>query len=137
MSYRTKNGFVTPIVSYDIHVYFDHTDEQEIAEAERLHEQVTNTFINPKDVADKLPTARIHQVHKRPLGPHPKGMFEIDFATPYEFGILVPWMQINHGNLSVLVHPRTGHVVREHTHNAIWIGEKVDLLVDFLQQFDK
>jgi aromatic ring-cleaving dioxygenase len=126
--------FTPPIFSYDIHVYFDHTNQSEIELAEQLHDLVNKTFINPANIDNKLPTARIFKLHKQPIGPHPVGMFEIDFKTPAEFAILVPWFQIHHGTLSVLVHPRTGNAYQEHTEYAIWIGEKVPLIVKFLME---
>ncbi|ANB11597.1 putative DOPA-dioxygenase [Sugiyamaella lignohabitans] len=45
--------------------------------------------------------------------------------------------QLNHGSLSVLVHPHTGFDVADHTDHAIWIGEKVPLIVGVLEAAEK
>ena len=42
-------------------------------------------------------------------------MFEINILTPAQFGAFFPWMVVNHGPLSVLVHPQTGDGLKEHT----------------------
>jgi aromatic ring-cleaving dioxygenase len=60
-------------------------------------------------------------------------MFEVDLLTPAQFGALIPWLVINRGPLSVLVHPNTVDPVtgknedpeRDHTQRATWMGEKV------------
>lgn len=61
-------------------------------------------------------------------------MFEVNLFTPAQFGALIPWLVINRGPLSVLVHPNTLEIVdgkevrdeeRDHTQRATWMGERV------------
>ncbi|KAL8796808.1 MAG: hypothetical protein Q9195_000891 [Heterodermia aff. obscurata] len=62
-----------------------------------------------------------------PVGPHPTPMFEINVLTPAQFGAFFPWIVVNHGPLSVLVHPQTGDGMKEHTELATWLGKKLEL----------
>lgn len=67
------------------------------------------------------------------MGPHPIAMFEVNLFTPAQFGAFIPWLVINRGPLSVLVHPNTVDPVtgerkeaeRDHTQRATWMGERV------------
>jgi aromatic ring-cleaving dioxygenase len=59
-------------------------------------------------------------------------MFEVNLFTPAQFGAFIPWLVINRGPLSVLVHPNTVDPVtgkrdaeRDHTQRATWMGERV------------
>ena len=54
-------------------------------------------------------------------------MFEVNLFTPAQFGAFVPWLVINRGPLSALVHPNTDDELRDHTQRATWMGEKVPL----------
>lgn len=63
-------------------------------------------------------------------------MFEVNLFTPAQFGAFIPWLVINRGPLSCLVHPNSvdeeGNDLdpeRDHTQRATWMGEKV--MLDF------
>lgn len=66
-------------------------------------------------------------------------MFEVNIHTPAQFGAFIPWLVINRGPLSALIHPNsvnpeTGkheEEVRDHTQRATWMGERFPLNVDF------
>lgn len=68
-------------------------------------------------------------------------MFEVDILTPAQFGAFIPWLVVNRGPLSALVHPNTINPVtgehdqerRDHTERATWIGEKVILDASILR----
>ncbi|EER45723.1 conserved hypothetical protein [Histoplasma capsulatum H143] len=57
-------------------------------------------------------------------------MFEVNLFTPAQFGAFVPWLIINRGPLSALIHPNTGderEEERNHTQRATWMGERIPL----------
>lgn len=72
---------------------------------------------------------------EEPIGPHPVAMFEVNIFTPAQFGAFIPWLVINRGPLSALIHPNciidkeTGahDVLRDHTQRATWMGERIPL----------
>ena len=57
-------------------------------------------------------------------------MFEVNLFTPGQFGAFIPWLVINRGPLSVVVHPNTDNEdedERNHTQRATWLGERLPL----------
>lgn len=54
-------------------------------------------------------------------------MFEVNVFTPAQFGAFIPWLVINRGPLSALVHPNTGDDERDHTQRATWLGDRMPL----------
>jgi DOPA 4,5-dioxygenase len=62
-------------------------------------------------------------------------MFEVNLFTPAQFGAFIPWLAIWRGPLSALVHPNTTEEdvperereLRNHTEQAIWLGERIPL----------
>jgi aromatic ring-cleaving dioxygenase len=77
-----------------------------------------------------VPELRIYRLWDKPIGPHPVAMFEVNLFTPAQFGAFIPWLVINRGPLSALVHPNTdgeGEHKRNHTQRATWLGERLPL----------
>lgn len=74
-----------------------------------------------------FPELRIYRVWEKPVGPHTVAMFEVNIFTPAQFGAFIPWLVINRGPLSALVHPNTGDDERDHTQRATWMGERIAL----------
>lgn len=66
-------------------------------------------------------------------------MFEVNLFTPAQFGAFIPWLVVNRGPLSALLHPNCedGDAIRDHTQRATWLGEKVPLDVGMLREFEK
>jgi len=62
-------------------------------------------------------------------------MFEVNIFTPAQFGAFIPWLVINRGPLSALLHPNTiinketgeHDVFRDHTQRATWLGDRIPL----------
>ena len=96
------------IKGYHAHVYYD---------------------VNSQPAAARLRTERedrfnitLGRWHDAPVGPHPLGSYQVWFE-PAQFSALVPWLAMNRGKLTIFVHPRSGDVLREHTENAIRLGQ--------------
>eukprot|EP01083_Nonionella_stella_P277911 944950_1 len=111
----TKKGF-------DIHVYFNSNSRNE---AVRLR----------SDLINKFPDLPVFELIDQPIGPHSLPMFEAQTHSPGDFARCIPWLCLNHGNLSILVHPNTTDIIGDHTNNAIWIGDKIEVNVAFLDEY--
>jgi DOPA 4,5-dioxygenase len=64
-------------------------------------------------------------------------MFEVNLLTPAQFGAFVPWLVINRGPLSALLHPNTtveGEELRNHSQRATWLGERIPLDLEILKR---
>jgi DOPA 4,5-dioxygenase len=86
--------FVDPgaIQGYHAHIYYD-AETRPIAE--RLREAIGNRF-----------GVELGRWRDEPVGPHPVPMYQAAFPAA-EFPRIVPWLMLNRGALSVLVHPQT------------------------------
>lgn len=109
----------TKITGFHAHVYFGPATREA---ASRVRDGLAERF-----------EVELGRWHDKPVGPHPQSMYQVKFA-PDQFGELVPWLMLNRAGLDVLVHPETGDDVRDHTDQALWLGEKLELNVDFLRR---
>ncbi|MCJ1368339.1 hypothetical protein MMC16_007481 [Acarospora aff. strigata] len=119
---KAYERFVEPISNdqrggFDVHIYYFQGNPEQARFAKALWERIRREF----------PELRIYRVWDEPVGPHPMAMFEVNIFTPVQFGAFIPWLVINRGPLSALVHPNTDDEERDHTQRATWMGEKLPL----------
>jgi DOPA 4,5-dioxygenase len=107
------------ITSYHAHVYY--TDADSRRRAATLRERIDAAF----DV-------RLGRWRDEPVGPHPTPMYQVAFDAGI-FADIVPWLMLNRDGLTILVHPNTGEDLEDHRDRPLWLGQKLDLNLAFLE----
>lgn len=73
------------------------------------------------------------QLIPKPIGPHPKPMFEIHIPASHIDFAITTIEKLREG-LSVLIHPVQHDEMAAHTVDARWLGEKLTLNLEILKQ---
>ena len=105
------------IDSWHAHVYFD--------SASRDAAWALREVINA-ELAGRMEMGRFHE---KPVGPHPRFSYQVAFKDE-QFGPLLSWLTLNRGDLTVFIHPNTGHDLEDHRDRAIWMGRQEPLILD-------
>jgi aromatic ring-cleaving dioxygenase len=108
----------TAIEGYHAHIYYDRATRPA---AERLRAGLGERF-----------AARLGNWHDEPVGPHRCAMYQVAFAAG-ELPRLLPWLMLNRGGLSVLLHPVTGNDYDDHARFALWLGTPLPLRLEVLK----
>ncbi len=111
-----------PIKSYHAHVYYEAATR---GAAETLR----------KDMEARFPAAVYGRWHDRSVGPHPSSMFQVAFQADL-FAQITPWLIMNHGPLTIFLHPNTGKALTDHRDRAVWMGRQQPLTLDVLKDED-
>jgi len=115
------NDALAAIHGYHAHIYYDETTRPVAA---ALREEL-----------DQLFTVRLGRWHDDPVGPHARGMYQVEFA-PDQFAGIVPYLMLRRRGLVVFIHPETGRPRDDHQYNALWLGAMLPLDVDILPETD-
>ncbi|MGJ4957010.1 DOPA 4,5-dioxygenase family protein [Bradyrhizobium sp. HKCCYLRH2015] len=103
---------LSAIASFHAHIYFDDATRTEAAQ---LRQWMADRFL-----------VTLGRWHDALVGPHERPMYQVAFAVDV-FPVLVSWLMLNHGRLSVLVHPNTTEPLADHTAHALWIGSPLGI----------
>ncbi len=103
---------ISVITGYHAHVYYEEATKDV---ASNLREQIGQKF-----------AVKLGRWHDENVGPHKMAMYLVSFM-PSEFNKLLPWLMLNRTGLNILLHPETGNDLEDHTKNAVWLGNKLDL----------
>ncbi|TPJ21652.1 DOPA 4,5-dioxygenase family protein [Mesorhizobium sp. B2-7-2] len=114
---------LSEIASYHAHIYYG--DEAQRRHAEWLRQRIGERF-----------RVRLGNWRDEPVGPHEQAMYQVSFATEL-FATLVPWLMLNHGGLSILIHPNTANPKRDHLVDPIWIGQALPVKGEVLGEEDE
>lgn len=118
---RKHVRMTSTITGWHAHIYYDPEETRGVAAA--LREAIGAHF----------PDAVLGRWHDVPVGPHPSAMYQVAFATGL-FPELAPFLALNRGGLTVLLHPETGRQRADHTAHAMWMGAVLPLDVSVLPE---
>ena len=107
-------------MNYDIHTYWRNAAERE--EALKLMQILIDNNVQTFSLVDI------------PIGPHPLPMFEAHVSAE-NLPPIEALLNANRVNCSILIHEKTGDHVYDHTKGARFLGEPLELNIEFLRNF--
>ena len=112
---------IAKISGYHAHIYYEpETKEAAVAVRDALDTRFRGAI-------------RLGRWHDKNIGPHTRSMYQVAFHRTI-FPEIVPWLALNRGSLTVLIHPESGDGLADHTAHAMWMGEVLEINRDV---FDK
>lgn len=111
------------------HTYFDHAAPECIAQARAFRELIRRTFAATAQI-------EVSSFNPGPVGPHPRGSFEVLF-TREAFADYLSWLMFARPpSLDMLIHPLTRSQTLDHTTRALWLGTPVAIDRPMLEAVD-
>ena len=107
-------------MNYDIHIYWRNNDERN--EAVELQKLLIENNVQTFPFVEK------------PIGPHPYPMFESHVSTK-SLPEIESILDLNRRSCSILIHEKTGDHLYDHTEGARFLGEPLELNIEFLRNF--
>ena len=107
-------------MNYDIHIYWRNNDERN--EALALQKVLTENNVHTFPLMEK------------PIGPNPYPMLE-SHVTNQTLPAIELLLAANRKSCSILIHEKTGDHVYDHTKGARFLGEPLELNIEFLRNF--
>jgi len=107
-------------LSYDIHTYWRNNEQRD--EALKLKQLL---------IDNKVQTFSLVEI---PIGPHPLPMFEAHVSAE-KLPAIEALLVANRVNCLILIHEKTGDHVYDHTKGARFLGEPLELNIEFLRNF--
>ncbi|WP_461535117.1 DOPA 4,5-dioxygenase family protein [Spongorhabdus nitratireducens] len=98
--------------AYHAHIYFD---AETLEHATRMRSD-----------AEQALNVKVGRLHQKLVGPHTRWSCQLLFSHK-EFDQVIPWLDQQRKDLSILVHPVTGDDLQDHTEYAYWLGDSVDI----------
>jgi DOPA 4,5-dioxygenase len=105
-------------LNYDIHIYWRKKNERN--EALALQKVLIENNVQTFPFVEK------------PIGPHPYPMFE-SHVTNQKLLVIESLLIANRKGCSILIHEKTGDHVYDHTKGARFLGEPLELNIEFLR----
>ena len=110
---------LSEIASYHAHVYYEGVTRDAAA---WLRDRIGERF-----------SVTLGRWHDAEIGPHAGCMYQVAFSVAV-FPRIVPWLMLNHGGLSILVHPNTANPRRDHVVDGVWVGPPLTIKGDVLPE---
>ena len=107
-------------MNYDIHIYWRNNDERD--EALALQRVLIANSVQTFPFVEK------------PIGPHLYPMFE-SHVTTQTLSAIEALLVVNRKSCSILIHKKTGDHIYDHTKGARFLGEPLELNIEFLRNF--
>ena len=91
---RMETKDISLIKGYHAHLYYNGENKQ-------------HAWMLRREIEDKFNNAIVGRWHDKEMGPHPVSFYQVAFP-PEMFSEFVPWLALNRGQLSILIHTNTG-----------------------------
>lgn len=132
---KSKIGlsFPNPIKYYDFHVYYYANIPSYVTESTAVRNKLLADF--PEEAAEGALIVKVLP-NDTVIGPHSTQFWEVDVARPEVFLQVLGWFQLNHGRLSVLIHPQTGEDAKDHSERALWLGQQLKVHLEVFDQIE-